>query len=196
MSHNEDSNPRRSNTLGLIGFIVSLTCCLSPLGLLLSLIGLTRPPRVLAILGVLIGGLGTAFIASAAIKQDRFGYLFGEQAGQGIEYAIDMAVTRGLVENYREVHGELPENLDQLDMSRLERFATDPWGHRYEILRPAVRTLGDERIYLRSAGPDGITATGDDVIFDLLASKQRTPEELQLILTPPDDPTLPKDENK
>jgi hypothetical protein len=53
-----------SNGLGTAGFIVSLvglvTCgLLCPIGLLLSVFGLLKPPRGFAIAGTLIGGLGS-----------------------------------------------------------------------------------------------------------------------------------------
>ncbi len=58
-----------SNGLGLAGFITSLigwlTCgLLCPIGFLLSLFGLFKPPRGFAIAGLIIGGLGSLFLAA------------------------------------------------------------------------------------------------------------------------------------
>ena len=56
-----------SNGMGISGFIVSLvgllTCgFLCPLGLLLSFLGLFKPPRGLAIAGTVIGAVGSAWL--------------------------------------------------------------------------------------------------------------------------------------
>ncbi len=60
--------PRRSNGLGVAGFVVSLVGVftlglLCPVGLLLSLMALLRSPRGFAFAGVVIGLLGTIFLA-------------------------------------------------------------------------------------------------------------------------------------
>ena len=56
-----------SNGLGVAGFVVSLIslfCCglTSPVGLFLSLVALARPPRGFAFAGVILGGLGSAWL--------------------------------------------------------------------------------------------------------------------------------------
>jgi len=57
----------QSNGLGIAGFIVSLvgwlTCgLLCPVGLILSVIGLFKQPRGMAIAGSVIGGFGSLFL--------------------------------------------------------------------------------------------------------------------------------------
>src|SRR6186713_2362470 len=53
----------QENTLGIVGFIVSLfgffVCIAALVGLVLSLMGLRREPKGFAIAGTVIGGLGT-----------------------------------------------------------------------------------------------------------------------------------------
>src|SRR6185503_10603697 len=61
-----------SNNLGLAGFVTSLlgllSCgVLSPIGLLLSLIGLTKRPRGFAIAGTILGLIGSVFLAVAGV---------------------------------------------------------------------------------------------------------------------------------
>src|SRR3954471_6265213 len=61
-----------SNNLGLAGFVTSLlgllSCgVLSPIGLLLSLIGLTKQPRGFAVAGTIIGLIGSVFLAVAGV---------------------------------------------------------------------------------------------------------------------------------
>ena len=75
-------NQQPTNTIGLFGFIVALTgllCCVTfPIGLILSLIGLRKPPRGFAIAGTVIGSLGTvvvlglvALISWGVIEQEK-----------------------------------------------------------------------------------------------------------------------------
>ena len=57
-----------SNGWGVTGLVLSivglLTCgFVSPLGLLISLIGLFKPPRATAIIGTILGGIGTLIVA-------------------------------------------------------------------------------------------------------------------------------------
>ena len=56
--------PRKTNTLALVGFIVSLACC-GPVGMVLSIIGLSQinknpneGGKGLAIAGIIIGAIG------------------------------------------------------------------------------------------------------------------------------------------
>jgi hypothetical protein len=57
--------PQKTNTLALIGFITSLVCCGTPVGLILSIIGLNQIKKNpleggkgLATAGVVIGAIG------------------------------------------------------------------------------------------------------------------------------------------
>lgn len=60
-------NQPQSNGLGVAGFVISLlgflSCgVISPLGLILSLAGLSKEPRGLAIAGTIIGGIGSLWL--------------------------------------------------------------------------------------------------------------------------------------
>src|SRR5437773_6109506 len=72
--------PPPTNGLGVAGFVTSLigvvTCgFLSPIGLLFSLVGLTRRPRGLAIAGTVLGALGSLwlFVAGFAMVMGLLG---------------------------------------------------------------------------------------------------------------------------
>lgn len=65
-------NQPGSNGLGVAGFVLSLigllSCgLLSPVGLILSLAGLSKEPSGLAVAGTIIGGLGSLWIFSIAL---------------------------------------------------------------------------------------------------------------------------------
>jgi hypothetical protein len=146
----------QSNVLGIVGFVLSF--CVSPVGLIVSLVALRRPPRGLAIGGVVVGVLGTVVWAGfgAAI-----GYAFTRpivklQSEVTEDYiAIDKAVT-----SYQSKNGSLPTSIDDLTtLSSDER--TDPWGHAYVIeTQPGAGTWS-----MRVLGPDGQADTSDDLVL-------------------------------
>ena len=70
-SYEEYVETKQSNTLGVIGFILALTCCLAPMGLLLSLIAVFKPPRGFAIAGLIISGLITAIMVRGYMGDGR-----------------------------------------------------------------------------------------------------------------------------
>ena len=90
--------PAPTNGLGIAGFIVSLvgflSCgLLSPIGFLLSLVGLTKQPRGFAIAGALIGAIGTLWL-----------FLFG--------FAMIVAFL-GFSSAARQIQQEVQKELDQ-----------------------------------------------------------------------------------
>lgn len=93
-----------SNGLGTGGFVVSLvgwaTCgFLCPLGLLLSLCGLLKAPRGLAIAGAIIGGLGSIWLAF-------FGFAL-VAALLGFGAAADQAI--------KDMDGQMRQSMQQLE---------------------------------------------------------------------------------
>ena len=60
----------QTNSMGLAGFILSLlgffTCgLLSPIGLILSIIGMFKPPRGFAVVGMILGIIGSKWLLIA-----------------------------------------------------------------------------------------------------------------------------------
>ncbi|MDX2114174.1 MAG: DUF4190 domain-containing protein [Planctomycetota bacterium] len=53
----DDRPEARTNTLGVVGLVLSF--CISPVGLLVSLVALSRRPRGFAVAGVIVGLVGT-----------------------------------------------------------------------------------------------------------------------------------------
>lgn len=172
--------PVTANGLGIAGFVCSVIglCTgglLSPVGLILSLIALNRPPRGLAIAGVVIGALGSCGIivaavfvpvlialALAALGLTAAAVGLAALAGPDVEAQVEMAILAFNVEDYKKQHsGALPSSL--LDAAQgvdpNSGLFKDPWGHEY-IFEPA-EDGSTYRIY--SAGLDGIPATADDI---------------------------------
>ena len=165
-SYHSPSGPPHSsptNGLGIAGFILSLvglilTCgLLSPLGLLLSLFALFKPPRGFAVAGVITGLVGSAMLAffGYAIVMRALG--IGEAARAAAKTAQTMAVidqAQAVIEQHRAESGELPEGIEG---NKLVIGIQDAWQNslRYD------RMNGDYLI--RSAGPDGEFETADDL---------------------------------
>ncbi len=187
----ERSNaPVTANGLGIAGFVCSVIglCTgglLSPVGLILSLIALNRPPRGLAIAGVVIGALGSCGIiaaavfvpvliavALAALGLTAAAVGIAALAGPDVEAQVEMAILAFNVENYKKQHsGALPNSL--LDAAQSvdpnSGLFKDPWGHEY-IFEPSE----DGHTYrIFSAGLDGIPGTPDDIQSE--ATQSQTP---------------------
>lgn len=167
------ARPSGDNGLGIAGFICSLLgliACglLSPVGLILSLFGLRREPRGLAITGVVLGALGVCgwvigivvfgSMIAVALAAVGLGGVAMALGGAKIESGLEMANIAREIELYEQRTGQLPASLDLLPMSEPEALI-DPWGRRYEF------TLGEDGVTytLFSAGPDGMPGTADDV---------------------------------
>lgn len=153
-----------SNTLGLIGFIISLsgilTCgLLFPIGLVLSVIGLFKQPRGFAAGGAIVGGLGTigivamvAFVGMATIT-----------AWMGFKDLVKNIATISKVNDASERIKE--DQVKQGGLPDDARGATVIKGmrdHHEKQLR--YKRTGDRRFEIRSAGKDGEFNTGDDYV--------------------------------
>ena len=151
---------RPTNSMGTAGFVVSLvgvlTCGLvSPIGLILSLIGLGKEPKGLAIAGSVIGGVGSLlfFITGLGILAGLLVVLIPK--GQADETEAILAVALRAIETRADETGELPSEDEGRDL--ISRFE-DAWGNplRYEP--------GRESFTVRSAGRDGVFDTVDDIV--------------------------------
>jgi len=166
----------RANAWGIAGFVVglvSLCGCsglLSPIALLLSVVGLFRPPRGWAVAGTIVSvigcclfpaGLSGLLLVSGVISVSAFvlwierNLGFGPEAKTGIRAAAIMAMLSFHVAR----HGDLPTSLDDLDLE--PTILTDGWG------QPFVYSVDDQadRFTLTTPGKDGAQGTGDDLEF-------------------------------
>jgi len=180
---------RERNGLGVFGFFVALigfvipTGLIALLGLLISLVALGKPPRGFAMMGVLIGLLGSAIwliIDIAAILVGVVAVLgvgaftavgFMLTQPEVVEVTGDMINSAIAVEHHHETEGELPDSLDNLGLSAAA--LADPWGtpYRYELVeREQPEGNSDHRpnFEITSAGPDAAFGTDDDIILSRL----------------------------
>lgn len=136
-----------SNTLGLVGFILAF--CLSPIGLLLSLIGLTKSPRGFAIAGVIVGLIGTVIWAVLGYVV----YLGGVTILQAKKSADALTAVQTNIEGAKSAEGEYPADLTAIAAN------VDAFGNPFVYERSA-----DKMGYLlTSKGKDGQAGTPDDV---------------------------------
>ena len=183
-----------TNTVGMIGFIISLiglllTCGLaSPLGLLVSLFGLFKPPRGMAIAGTVLGLIGTGFLATVGLTIiGTVMAMVGLAKAVGTEFETDTAIgkAKATIESYQREHGKLP---DGVEGNKLIIDLKDGWKNslRYDYEQDSTSFL------IRSAGEDGKFDTDDD----------RTSEDQPSITTTTPDiesgtltPLTPEDSN-
>jgi hypothetical protein len=165
--------PAPSNGLGVAGFVTSLVglvLCLGvicPIGLLLSTIALFKRPRGLAIAGVVLGLVGSAWIIVALFFILMLGVgLAGVTAlgAGGIEVGMDATQIHRAMRSHYAANAQLPSTLALLGLD--EETLTDPWGKPYRYtIDPDGR-----RYAIATAGRDGVWDTDDDFTFDNDAS--------------------------
>ena len=170
-----------ANNLGLAGFITSilgLVSCgvLSPVGLLLSLIGLTKRPRGFAIAGTVIGVIGTVFLALVGV-----GIVLGILGiGAGVKALKEYASTH---EQAMKLYAELEQRqaqggtgtgattaptLDATTANALAAKYNDGWG------TPLRAEVAAGVFTIVSAGRDKSFDTKDDLRFNELDLKPAT----------------------
>jgi len=150
-----------SNPLGIVGFVLSLLCITSPLGLLISLIALFKNPKGFAIAGVMLGMIGTAIIGIAAWIFMVFGTLILSM----IQIGADLDEMQVDIENYVAANQELPASLDDIGWT-----GTDPWDNEYVYTLDAETQVWS----LRIIGPDGIAETDDDLLITSTMSESES----------------------
>ncbi|PHS11415.1 MAG: hypothetical protein COA78_09840 [Blastopirellula sp.] len=151
---NSAGSPKETNTMGLVGFIFSLvgfiSCgLLSPIALLVSLIGLLKAPRGFAIAGSAISLLGTIFLGTIGYGLVMT-YLF-------VSAGVNATLQVGSIENARqEIRTYIEEN-DSLPASDVGQALLD-------------KTRTSVRYKLTNDDPENGTATmtyhGADWQFD------------------------------
>lgn len=148
--HAPEAPPRPpGNGMGVAGFVVSLvgfvlTCgLLCPIGLIFSLIGLGRQPKGFAIAGTIIGALGSLMLVAVAV----FGWPYGVTG-------LRLAWNKNAIETYAQEHGEMPDDEEGV---RILPDPLDGWDRPFRY----VRIPGSYE--LKSAGPDGLFDTQDDL---------------------------------
>jgi len=152
---------RNFNGFGVLGCLFSVLGIftlglVSPFGLVLSLLGMTRRPRTAATVGTALGLAGTGFLAlwGWGIVATMNAVDYEQRAHQT---AVVLEQGREQIEHFRHEHNELPEGIEGNKLL-ITNDLNDAWGQslRYEPL--------DESGYrIRSAGPDQQFDTADDL---------------------------------
>ena len=149
--------PRRKNILGIVGFVLSLTCLLSPIGLIVSLIALLKRPRGFAIAGTIVGLVLSSVLLLAGggvwavLKFGKAGAAIGVIAGQStvLEPQVDAYITET---------GSMPSSLDDVHLPASAKI--DPWGTPYRF---NADTPSSGNWTITSAGPDQQFGSADDI---------------------------------
>jgi len=148
MSDFGHGGPKQTNVLGIVGFILAF--CTGPIGLIISLIALAKPPRGFAIAGVIVGLITT--FAAAAIGIIAW-LTWPASVTQNQYMIIDQSIQAYQSTN----NGVIPTDLTALSVP--PDTLTDFWGNEWQI---EVAADGSSYV-LVSAGVDGQFGTQDDI---------------------------------
>jgi hypothetical protein len=153
---------KQSNGIGTAGFIVSLvavpTCgVLSPVALVLSLLGLKKRPNGLAIAGTVIGAVGTVWLALVGVGMV-MAFLglkkVAKETGGDVPTTVAMGGAMAAIISHVSQDGKLPESaagnalIAEFKDSAGRALRYEPSGQNFVI---------------RGAGKDGVFDTPDDV---------------------------------
>jgi len=149
----EYADKPESNPLGIVGFILSILCITSPLGLLISIIAIFKRPRGFAIAGTILGLLGSLVITAVVV----FALVAGPVMFPVFGLSIDMARMRQQFEEYAANNQSPPDSLAAIGWTD-----TDPWDNDYIY----TFDLEAQTWTIRSMGPDGVAENEDDFVID------------------------------
>ena len=148
----------QSNTLGLVGFIVSIVGlltggCLAPIGLVLSIIAVFKQPRGFAIAGIVISLIGLLVFLVLLLPVVLVFVAIGV-AGALISQTIGEFT--GPLNNYYDTNGTYPATLDEvgIDLSVLDEAYGGGWQYN--------RAADGQSFTIVGPGPDGQLDTEDD----------------------------------
>jgi hypothetical protein len=154
--------PTGTNGLGVAGFVIALIgpCTaglLSPLGLLLSLIALRKPPRGFAVAGAILGVLGSLLLVLTVW----LGSLLFPLFMKGVELGKDYDTISSAVSSYAAANnGAMPPDLASAGVP--VGAQVDPWGtpYRFEVSADGASWK------IVTAAMDGVFGTADDGVFE------------------------------
>jgi len=159
--------PKEGNTLGLVGFILSIvqfvTCgVLSPISLIVSLIGLRKEPRVFAIIGTVLSVIGVVIFALIG-----FTTVWALMFGQGIvQQAFGGAQAQQEIIAHYQNTGSLPT-----DAQAAQIFANIDFGG----VTPRYVIVDDTAAEIILPGFDGQMDTSDDLPFPIDVGSSTAP---------------------
>lgn len=151
-----------SNGIGTAGFVVSLVGLVScgilcPLGLVLSLFGLGKEPRGLAIAGTIIGALGSLWVLVFVLFFGAIMAAVGLGAAAAIDQAQQKQETEQAAESILSIYrttGSIPDDVTGASAVRAHTKAGAAFGFERE---------NDTIFYITHPGDDGLGGTEDDI---------------------------------
>ncbi len=157
MNQNDDfgqGGGKPSNPIGIVGFVLAF--CLSPIGLIISIVGLAKEPRGFAIAGVFVGLIGSVIWGILG-----FGiWMVGPIAMQIAEVVTDREEIGAAIARYQANNdGAMPDDLAALNLPA--GVEMDPWGTEYRF-----EGRDDGSWALIVAGPDGGFDDGEDAVLE------------------------------
>lgn len=155
-----------TNALGIAGFVVSLVGllltggCLSPVGLVLSIVAVFKAPRGFAIAGIILGVIGSlgfiiAFVVLGAVVLAMFAVI-ATVGMAGWEAYSELDTYKDQLNAYYAEHGSYPYALDEVgvDLDRLDQVYGGNWAYE--------RSEDGNSFTIAGPGPDGQEGTEDD----------------------------------
>lgn len=158
---------RSSNGMGIAGFVVSLLgllggCfggfLLSPLGLIFSIIGMRRPPKGLAIAGLVMGIIGSLWLAIAVIFMGGLAAAAGGGAFAMAKDGMAMVRVKTNVQSFYATKQRLPADMTELVAAYPDTPTADRNGTPLQVdfTPPNICTI-------KLSGFDGKIGTADDM---------------------------------
>lgn len=145
-----------SNTLGIVGFVLSLLGPLALIGVVMCLVALRRRPRGFAIAGLVIGVVMLLLTALCGGIMGIWVWALLEAQDEYQEIASDYATLSSAISDYqRRNNGALPPDLGVLGLPA--EATSDPYGEEY-LFTPQGGSWS-----IGSNGADGVPGTDDDV---------------------------------
>ncbi|MHC4977050.1 MAG: DUF4190 domain-containing protein [Planctomycetota bacterium] len=164
------------NTAGIVGFVISLmglfsAGLLSPIGLIVSMMGLTKTPRGFAVAGVIIGLIGSlelvimvlviTAIAGAGMMVFLMVMFFQNFGVEGLETFADTGEIMKQIVLYEDENGTLPQSIGDLTLE--DKTLTDYWGNPYVI----TMDQNERTITITTYGEDGRKGGDSDLTISL-----------------------------
>ncbi len=160
------------NVLGIVGFALSF--CTGPIGLIVSLIALTKRPRGFAIAGVIISLISTAVIGTVIFGGAWIFKKFGAHMAAMVDLTQDLPEIQKAVSQHQAANnGALPADLASLGLpvERIQDANGVPYGYSVK-----ADGSGWELVW---AGADRTMGTADDLTIDGAASSDDLSQEFE-----------------
>lgn len=159
------------NVLGIVGFVLSLTCILSPVGLLMCLFALTKPKKGFALAGTVTGSILTLFVAYLTYSAILF-VSNPHLRAQG-ETVLEFAVIKAAIVESNGVPTSLSDPAIQLP----EFAMNDYWNTPYVYTEDGTGAWS-----ITTLGPDKAPGGGDDVTLTHDMDERQVVKEIDVSL--------------